>query len=60
MINLKIQDSICTGCKHFWHECGVEELDYGCAEYCYHSDNVIKDRFYDEFEIKECDGFDED
>ncbi|MET3505463.1 hypothetical protein [Halalkalibacter oceani] len=58
---MKVQDSICATCKHFWHECN-EHLgndDYGCAEYCYSDDKDIQDRFYDEYEIKECEGYEE-
>lgn len=56
---MKIHESICVTCKHFWHECNADG-DGSCAEYCYHRDEEINDRFYDEDEIFECEGYEKD
>lgn len=50
---MKITTSICSTCEHFLHEC----IDDGCGEYCYHKNEEVNDRFYDEDEILECEGY---
>lgn len=47
--------SLCTQCKHFEHEC---DLENGCMEIRASPSKLIKDRFWEaEESIKQCDGF---
>lgn len=54
-----ITDSICLQCKHFEHVCGdlMQQEEYHCIETCIHPERGIQERFVDEHEINECEGF---
>ncbi len=52
-------ESICLKCEHFWHECGdpMQQVEYACFETCSNPNENIQDKFENECEINECDGF---
>lgn len=50
-------NSLCNSCKHFWHECGVPELDYECEETCSSENEQTREEFESEFEIMDCNDF---
>lgn len=56
---MRINDgSICSNCKHFEHEC---DLDNGCIERCEHKDEKVHDIFVDNYDyekvVTECNGY---
>jgi hypothetical protein len=60
VFKIRLNDgSICESCKHFEHECNLEER---CIENCSHANKEVQEIFVDDYEyekvVLECKGYD--